>query len=111
MGGIRLNVGAGPIWEKNGWHTLDHKKSDYRDDQVIGDAADIPLEDGSCETIFTSHMFEHIPHTKLENILLELNRALRKDGILRVLTPDLKKIATAYVNDDNSFISLNDRHV
>lgn len=22
---IKLNIGASPIWEKQGWHTLDHK--------------------------------------------------------------------------------------
>jgi len=22
---IKLNVGASPIWAKEGWHTLDHK--------------------------------------------------------------------------------------
>jgi len=61
------------------------------------------LPDESCQTIFNSHMIEHIPHSKLEGILLEFNRVLGKDGILRILTPDLKKIAKAYVEDDDAF--------
>ena len=28
---IKLNVGASPIWSKDGWHTLDHKVRDQRD--------------------------------------------------------------------------------
>ena len=100
---IKLNVGASPIWVKEGWHTLDHKTRERNETSIMGDASDIPLEDCSCETIFNSHMFEHIPHVKLESILIEFNRVLEKDGVLRILTPDLKKIAKAYVETDNEF--------
>jgi hypothetical protein len=101
---IKLNVGASPIWSKVGWHTLDHKKrSDGEGTSLLGDAADIPLENDTCSTIFTSHMFEHIPHVKLENILLEFNRVLPRDGVLRILTPNLKRIAEAYVKEDSEF--------
>ena len=103
MKGIKLNVGASPIWTKEGWHTLDHKVREGSESSLVGDAANIPLPDGSCQTIFNSHMIEHIPHSKLEGILLEFNRVLEKDGILRILTPDLKKIAKAYVEEDNAF--------
>ena len=48
-------------------------------------------------------MFEHIPHTRLEGILLEFNRVLCQDGILRVLLPDLKKVARSYVKEDVGF--------
>ena len=100
---IKLNVGASPIWTKEGWHTLDHKVREGSESSLVGDAANIPLPDGSCQTTFNSHMIEHIPHSKLEGILLEFNRVLEKDGILRILTPDLKKIAKAYVEEDAGF--------
>lgn len=100
---IKLNVGASPIWHKDGWYTLDHKAREGNEHSILGDASSIPLDDFSCETIFNSHMFEHIPHVKLESILIEFNRVLEKDGILRILTPDLKKIAKAYVETDEEF--------
>ena len=100
---IKLNIGAGPIWNKDGWHTLDHKFKDNSDTSIVGDANNIPLNNDSCSTLFTSHMFEHIPHTRLERILIEFNRVLKSDGILRILTPDLKKAATAYVNEDSAW--------
>lgn len=100
---IKLNVGASPIWSKAGWHTLDHKVRTESEYSIVGEAADIPLDGDSCSTVFTSHMFEHIPHTKLEEILLEFNRVLSKDGVLRILCPDLKKVAQAYVNEDKKF--------
>ena len=100
---IKLNVGASPIWSKDGWHTLDHKVRGKGVSSIEGDAANIPLKNGVCSTLFTSHMFEHIPHVKLEGILLEFNRVLEKDGILGILTPDLKKVARAYINEDDEF--------
>lgn len=99
---IKLNVGASPIWEKEGWYVLDHKIS-KSEKSIVGDALNIPVESCSCKTIFNSHMVEHIPHTKLESILIEFNRVLESGGILRILTPDLKKIAKAYVDRDEQF--------
>jgi len=106
---IKLNVGASPIWGAEGWHTLDHKIRENTDFSITGDAADIPLSENTCATIFCSHMFEHIPHVKLESILLEFNRVLEKNGVLRILTPDLKKIATAYVVEDEDFFKKSKR--
>jgi len=102
---IKLNVGASPIWEKEGWHTLDHKFRDNSETSLQGDAANIPLSDSTCSTIFTSHMIEHIPHVRLEEILLEFNRILDNDGIIRILTPDLKKAAEAYIKQDDDFFN------
>ena len=100
---IKLNVGASPIWEKDGWYTLDHKLVGNAGTSIAGDAASISLPDNGCATVFCSHMFEHIPHTKLESILLEFNRVLCTGGVLRVLLPDLKRIAKAYVDQDAEF--------
>jgi hypothetical protein len=99
----KLNVGASPIWSKDGWYTLDHKVRDDKETTLLGDAANIPLEAETCSTVFTSHMFEHIPHIKLEGILLEFNRVLSVGGIVRILTPDLQRVAKAYAEEDTSF--------
>jgi len=101
--GIKLNVGASPIWHKDGWHTLDHKAREKSTTSLVGDATHIPLEAEDCSTIFCSHMFEHVPHVKLEDILLEFNRVLKTGGLLRILTPNLKRLARAYVEDDLKF--------
>ena len=45
---------------------------------------------------FTSHMLEHIPHFRLEKkTISEFNRILKKNGILRIVVPDLKKMVNA----------------
>lgn len=100
---IKLNLGASPIWEKEGWHTLDHKIKDNTEYAIAGDAIDINLDDESCDVIFCSHVFEHIPHTRLPLVISEINRVLKKGGIFRMLTPDLEVLARAYVEKDKVF--------
>jgi len=103
MNNIKLNVGASPIWSKDGWFALDHKAIRSNAMTVAGTAEKIDLPDNSCSVIFCSHVFEHIPHSRLEFVLAEFQRVLNEGGILRILTPDLKKIATAYANNDVAF--------
>ncbi len=100
---IKLNIGASPIWRQDGWHVLDHKLQENTKTAIAGDAANINLPDQSCEAIFCSHMFEHIPHTKLPLVVCEINRLLEPGGIFRMLTPDLEIITRAYVEKDESF--------
>lgn len=103
MDGIKLNIGPSPIWQKEGWHTLDHKPLEQKETAIHGDASNIPLDPESCSTVFMGHVIEHIPHFRLEDILLEINRVLKQDGILRILSPDLYVIAKAYVEKDMAF--------
>jgi len=100
---FRLNVGASPIWEKDDWLTLDHKVREGSSTSLVGEASSIPLDDGSCETVFCSHMFEHIPHVRLEGILLEFNRVVAIGGVVRILVPDIERVARAYVEKDDDF--------
>jgi hypothetical protein len=102
---IKLNLGASPIWSKKGWHTLDHKLSQSTDNAIAGDASNILLPDESCEIVFCSHVFEHIPHIRLPMVISEINRVLKPGGLLRILTPDLESIARAYVHKDDKFFN------
>lgn len=101
--GVKLNLGASPIWQKEGWVTLDHKLEESNEFAIAGDASNIDLPDGACDVVFCSHVFEHIPHTRLPIIVSEINRVLKPGGIFRVLTPDLHIVTTAYVNRDEGF--------
>lgn len=94
---LKLNLGAGALWSKAGWTTVDHN---LRKPSV---AWSIPLADGSCSIVFSSHMIEHIPHYKVEKVLCEVNRVLEVGGLLRILTPDLERLAKAYVEHDLDF--------
>ena len=101
--GIKLNLGASPLWSMEGWHTLDHKLTKNTETGIAGDAADIKLNDESCDVVFCSHVFEHIPHSKLPLVMSEINRVLKPGGVFRMLTPNLEVLAKAYVERDESF--------
>jgi hypothetical protein len=101
--GIKLNVGASPIWKQGGWHVLDHKLDQNSEFGIAGDADKIDLPDESCDVVFCSHVFEHIPHVKLPLVIAEINRVLKPGGIFRILTPDLARVARAYVESDEEF--------
>jgi SAM-dependent methyltransferase len=101
--GIKLNIGASPIWSMGGWCTLDHKLKERTEFSIPGDALSIDLPNDSCDVIFCSHVFEHIPHVKLPLVIAEINRVLKSGGIFRMLTPNLRKIAEAYVREDKEF--------
>lgn len=100
---IKLNLGASPIWTKKGWHTLDHKLTESSESVIAGTATNINLPDESCQIVFCSHVFEHIPHIELPSVISEINRILCVGGVLRILTPDLKVIAKAYIEQDEQF--------
>lgn len=99
---IKLNVGGGSRWEREGWKVLDYRATNSKK-FIKGYADKINLKKNTCGIIFCSHVIEHIPHVRLEKVFLEFNRVLKKKGVLRILTPDLKKFAKAYVNKDKFF--------
>lgn len=95
----KLNLGAGSNWRKDGWEVLDHMIV-TNPFNLRKQAWELPYHDEQFDIIFCSHVIEHISHFKIEQGISEINRVLKKDGIIRFLTPDLRKIATAYVNND-----------
>ena len=55
------------------------------------------------DLIFISHTLEHIPHIQIQKVLSEINRIMKKDSTIRILVPNLRKIAEAYVKRDKKF--------
>ena len=49
----------------------------------------IPLENEAVDVIFTSHLLEHLNKTDGRKFLKEIYRTLKKDGLVRILVPDL----------------------
>jgi SAM-dependent methyltransferase len=55
----------------------------------------IPLEDESCDYIFTYHVVEHIGGYELEKIILEMARILKKNGTGKI-GPIPKPVSSGY---------------
>ena len=53
---------------------------------VIGDAAQLPLAEGAFDAVICNHTLEHMD--RLERVLAEIARVLRRDGWLYVSVPD-----------------------
>ena len=76
---IKLNLGASPIWRKEGLHILDHKLEKTEGNKVAGDGTATDIANKSF-------------NTKISLVLSEINMVLSPGGVLRLLNSDLKKL-------------------
>jgi ubiquinone/menaquinone biosynthesis C-methylase UbiE len=57
---------------------------------------EFPWPGSSIDIIYSSHTLEHFSKEDGRRFLSECRRVLRKDGIIRIIVPDLKKVVTEY---------------
>jgi hypothetical protein len=100
---LKINLGASRNWVKEGWVVLDHKLENSTSLRIKGDISKIDLQDRTCDLVFVSHVLEHVPHIKIQAVFAEINRIMKIGSGIRILVPDLRKIASAYVNNDLNF--------
>jgi SAM-dependent methyltransferase len=100
----RINFGAGP-WFRPGWECADWYAPDVYIDYRIDfrTSQRLPLPDGCCELIFTSHTLEHVDDDVAAAMLGEAYRLLRPGGTLRVSVPDGSLALSAYRRGDDAF--------
>jgi predicted SAM-dependent methyltransferase len=87
----KLQIGAGPLGI-DGW---------LNSDLIAGDVyldleRPLPLPDRSFAYAFGEHVIEHIAEHRVARLLAELHRVLRPGGVLRLVTPDLRKLIALY---------------
>lgn len=109
----KINVGAGYDWFEEGWETLDNaplnglKKKKW---QHFGKCWETNLQDNHYDILFTSHTLEHVPQFRIEQTFAEFNRILRVGGKIRVLVPNLKLAAQAYLKNNKSFFKYSEKY-
>lgn len=60
-------------------------------DIEYGDATKgLPLNQESCEVVYSSHMLEHLDRNGADEFLKEAYRVLCPNGIIRIAVPDIK---------------------
>ena len=64
----------------------------------------IPFKTESVDKIYSSHFLEHIPPEKGFIVLKECFRVLRKNGVLRLVVPDLLLCAEKYVRQSQEML-------
>lgn len=78
-----------------GWANVDHisRKGIIRYDLT----KPLPIDSGTIEFIFTEHFIEHLTLNQCRTFLLECYRVLIPGGVIRLSTPDLRRLLDAYL--------------
>ena len=77
-----LNTGISFVESKNG---------------VYMDAGQtFPLPDAAFDYVFSEHLFEHLTYPQAQNMLRESYRVLKRGGVIRIATPDLRFLLGLY---------------
>ena len=58
----------------------------------------IPYADGAFDVVYHSHLLEHIDREDASVFLRECGRVLAPSGILRIVVPDLERLARRYIH-------------
>ena len=107
---LKLHLGAGGDI-KAGWVNLDlafkpspkrrRARSDPETALVEYDLRrGLPLPEGSCEYIYSSHFFEHLEYRNGLRLMRDCHRALRPGGVFRVALPTFKGLFSRYLQSD-----------
>lgn len=64
----------------------------------LGTARGLRLADASIDAFYTSHTLEHLSRNDCEELLRRVHRWLKPNGVLRVVLPDLRSLASSYVS-------------
>jgi len=67
-------------------------------DYVYDAGKPLPFEDNTFDLVYASHVLEHIPWYKVEEVVKEWVRILKPGGVLEVWVPDGLKICKALVD-------------
>jgi predicted SAM-dependent methyltransferase len=98
----RLQLGGGPNLLE-GWLNADVVNGEI----FLNVTRRFPIPDASLAYVYTEHMIEHVSEEQGQHVLRESHRVLRPGGVLRLTTPDLRKVITIYA-DDNPVVSLDE---
>lgn len=99
----RLHLGAGPN-QLPGWLDTDLDARPRRGVAVLDARKPFPLPDACCDVVFCEHLIEHLSFADGQRCLRECRRVLRPGGVLRVATPDLRRIAGLALGRDGWYL-------
>lgn len=89
-----LNIGCGNYFFPE-WNNLDiHARTNV-------DAWDVrkplPYPDNTFDAVYSSHLVEHLTPSQAGNLIREVCRALKPNGICRIVVPDLEELCKEYL--------------
>ena len=94
---LKINLGSGH-WKFEGWVNVDIDHESEPD--IVADlAARLPFADEAARLMHTEDFIDQLELHKAAEFLNECHRVLAPGGVLRILTPDMEKLAYLYLND------------
>jgi predicted SAM-dependent methyltransferase len=84
---IKLNLGGGKGWNKEGWTNLDKKYGYDIQDKLLKE-----YKDNSIDTIYTSHFIEHLSPVDIFALFKDCYRVLKKGSLMRIVYPSVEKM-------------------
>ncbi len=95
---MKLHLGCGKL-KLDGYINID-MVSDFADLKM--DFTDLSIFNKSTvDEIYICHALEHFKRNEIINVILEWNRVLKNNGILRIAVPDFEKIVKVYLKNKN----------
>ena len=101
---VLVNFGSGP-YPLEGWINVDLDPAG-RPGVVADLSRGLPFADGCADAIFTEDFVAQLEPDALGYFLGECRRMLKPGGTLRVLTPDLRRFARAYLDEPDHLIRI-----
>jgi predicted SAM-dependent methyltransferase len=91
-----MNLHIGGTQPKEGWKILNVQTGPTVD--FVGDICDLSaFQDNSIETIYASHVLEHVSQAEVVPALQGINRALKPGGRFLVSVPDLDALCHLFI--------------
>jgi predicted SAM-dependent methyltransferase len=108
-GKIKINLGSGH-WKLDGWVNVDIDL-DSQPDVGANLSGSLPFASGVASLMHTEDFIDQLELENAGEFLKECHRILTPGGVLRVLTPNMRKLAHLYLNDPTELKSMWERFV
>jgi len=103
MGKVKINLGSGH-WKLEDWVNVDIDR-ESQPDVCANLAGGLPFANGVARLMHTEDFIDQLELEQAAEFLRECHRILIPGGVLRVLTPDMRKLAQLYLDDPQLFES------
>lgn len=94
---VKINLGSGH-WKLDDWINVDIDL-ESQPDVCANLAGRLPFANGVASLMHSEDFIDQLELDQAERFLRECHRILSPGGVLRVLTPDLRKLAQLYLNE------------
>ncbi|MDO8886365.1 methyltransferase domain-containing protein [Candidatus Oleimmundimicrobium sp.] len=91
-----LNVACGNRFHKK-WINIDFHSSSH-EVKAINILNGLPYSDNSFDVVYSGHFLEHLTKEQTDFVLKEIFRILKKEGIIRIVVPDLENICQEFLD-------------